>query len=151
MKLRSKIFYTYATFAIVYVLIVFLPTPAKATLSKYHQHPTGLRLLDVTLIIPILVMWFAVFYGYSKLHDYGQLIKGNRDGKPINSSGVRLLALAIGVPAGAIISGAMTLITQRHPGFMTASVIISNYIGVVYALIAFFLIGNGAARSLSEL
>jgi hypothetical protein len=150
MKLRSKIFYTYAIFVIIYVLLVFLPAPAKATLSKYHLHATGLRLLDVTLIIPILIMWFAVFYGYSKLHDYSKLIKGNRDGKPVGALAYGLLALAIGVPAGSIISSTMTIIADHHQGFMPASIIISNYVSVICPLIAFFLI-NGAARSLSEL
>ena len=150
MKLRSKIFYTYTIFVIIYALLVFLPAPEKATLTKYHLHPTGLRLLDLTLLIPIVVMWFAVFYGFSKLYKYGQLIKGNRDGKPVTALAYGLFALAIGLPAGSIISGTLTIIAQHHHEFTAASTIISNYISVIYPLVAFIII-NKAARSLSEI
>jgi hypothetical protein len=150
MKLRSKIFYSYVILVIIYALLTILPEPAKATLSKYHLHPTGVRLLDITIIIPVAVIWFAVFYGYSRLHAYGQLIKANHDGKQIVSLADGLLAFAFGFPVTTIISALLQLIARHHPGFTAISVVISNYLGVVYSLIAFLLI-NRAARGLGEL
>ena len=149
MRLKSKIFYGYALFVIIYSMCTLVPSPSAATLAKYHLQPTGLRLLDLTLLVPIFVMWFAVFYGYSRLHKYGQLIKANHDGQQVSKLAKGLLAFALGLPLGSILSSLFQLIIRSHPGFTAASTIISNYVGIVYTLIGFVYISKGT-RGLGE-
>jgi len=150
MNIRSKIFYWYAAFVAIFTFISLLPTPARATLTKYHLQPTGLRLLDLTLLIPTFIMWFAVFYGYNKLHRYGQLIKDNHDGKQVTRLADGLLVIAIGLPVVSIVSGLLQLITRHYPGFTAAATIIPDYLTVIYALVGFIFICK-AARGLGEL
>jgi len=149
MNIRSKIFYWYATFVVIFTFISLLPAPDKVTLVRYHLHPTGLRLLDLTLLIPTFVMWFAVFYGYDKLHHYGQVIKGNRDGMQVARLADGLLVLAVGLPIASIASNVLQLMTRQHPGFMATATVTSDYIGIIYPLIAFVLISK-AARELGK-
>jgi hypothetical protein len=144
MKLQSKIFYTYIAFVVVYLLLALLPTPDKTALTKYHLHATGARLLDFTLIIPTIVMWFAIFYGYGKLSRYGGLIGANQDGKQVAKLSKGLFVLAIGVPLISIISSALVLAARSHHGMTGASVIIPDYLNIVCALVAFFFINRGA-------
>ena len=143
MKLRSRLFYGYATLVIVYCLLTLLPAPDHTTLVKYHLHPAGLRLLDATLLVPIFVMWFAVFYGYSRLHRYSQLIKRERDGRQVVKLANGLLALGLGLPLSSIIGNALTLYARTHPGFAAPATIISNYIVIAYLLVAFMFINSG--------
>ncbi len=144
MKIRSRIFYGYAIFVTVYTLLALLPAPDHTALTKYHLSPSGLRLLDITLLVPLYVMWFAIFYGYARMHRYSQLIKQGRDGKQVVRLVRGLLVLALGLPLSSIISVAFTLIARVHPGFLAAGTIISNYLGVVYLLMAFIFIIMGA-------
>lgn len=143
MKPRSKLLYSYIIFVVVYCLLTLLPAPDRTTLVKYHLHPTGLRLLDATLLVPIFVMWFAVFYGYGRLHRYSQLIKRERDGKQVVKLANGLLILALGLPLNSIIGNALALYARTHPGFAAPATIISNYIGVAYPLAAFIFINSG--------
>jgi hypothetical protein len=150
MKLRSNVFYCYALFVIIFSLLSFIPTPAKATLMKYHLQPVSLRLLDLTLLIPMFIMWFAAFYGYERLHLYGQLIKSNQDGKQVTKLADGLLVLATGESISSIVSSSLQLIARQHSAFASAATVISNYVNVLYPLVAFILIAR-AARGLSEL
>ena len=148
MRIKSRLFYWYAVFVIVSALTLLLPAPDHAALLKYHLHPLTLRLLDVTLLIPMYIMWFALFYGYAHLNRYGRLIGKNRDGRQVMKLADGLLALAIGMPIVSIISNIFMLITHAHPGFAPASAVISNYLNIVYPLIAFIFISK-AARGLA--
>lgn len=149
MKIRSKIIYVYIVFVIIYVLITLLPSPDKTALTKYHLRPTGVRLLDLTVMIPELFIWFALLYSYLRLQRYSLLIKNNQDGRQISKLSIGLLVLAIGVPVSAIVSGILAAIARWHPEFAGTSTIISNYVSVIYLLVAFFLIYQ-AVRNLNE-
>jgi len=150
MNLKSKIFYWYIVFVLTFACLALIPTPDKATLSKYHLSPTGLRLLDLTLIIPEAGIWFAAFYGSQKFHRYSQLIKGGKDGPHIAKLSLGLLLLSFGLPIAATLSGALNIVALHQPGFKSASVIISNYIGIIFPLLAFFWISLGA-RGLGDM
>lgn len=150
MNTRSKAFYTYAVLVLAYSLITLLPAPAAITLHKYHLHPTGLRLLDFTLIIPTFVMWFAAFYGYEKLNRYGQLIKKNQDGVQVARLARGLFALAIGLPISSLVTSLLTLLALRHPGLTSFSVILPHFIDIAYMLIAFLFFSAGV-RGLGSL
>jgi hypothetical protein len=150
MSVKSKIFYWYAAFVIAFTLVLLLPAPDSATLVRYHISALGLRLLDATFIIPEALIWFAAFYGYAKLHSYSQLIQTGKDGKQIARLATGLLLLAVGLPVGAILGGILSIIAAHEPSFKNPSVIISNYLGVLFPLLAFLWIGRGA-RGLSNL
>jgi hypothetical protein len=149
-KIKSKIFYWYAAFLLAFLGLTLLPAPDRATLTRYHLSPLGLRLLDITIIIPEAIIWFIAFYGYHKLHRYGQLIKQDKEGRQVNRLSRGLLFLSISLPITTIISSILTLIASRHAGFSASATIISNYINVIFPLIAFIWISWGA-RGLSNL
>ena len=100
-------------------------------------------------MIPEFITWFAILYGYYTLRRYSLLIKSNQDGKQVAKLSTGLFVLAIGVPAGAVISGALGLFARWHPGFEGIATIISNYVNVIYPLIAFLFIYR-AVRAMNE-
>jgi len=52
--------------------------------------------------------------------------------------------LAVGLPLTAIVSAVLNLYARTHPGFVAASTIISDYLSVLYVLVAFIFIVMGA-------
>lgn len=149
MKLKSKTFYWYLAAIVAYLCLTILPAPDAATLTKYHLSATALRALDFTLVIPTLIMWFATFYGYQKLHDYSQIIKHNKDGAQVTKLARGLFVLAIGLPLNSIIADILALIARHHASFTASATIISNYTSVLYPLVAFIFISIGARGLLS--
>lgn len=150
MKIKSKLFYWYVTLLVLFIALTLIPSPDTATLIKYHLTPLGVRLLDLTVIFPEAIIWFAAFYGYQKIQHYSQLIRTGKEGKQIAKLSRGLLLLAIGLPVIAIMSSILTIIASHHPSFTATSVIIQNYANIVFPLLAFIWISNGA-RGLSEL
>lgn len=150
MRTRSKIFYWYAAFVIAYTCLTLLPYPDHTTLHRYHLTVTSLRLLDITIILPLIFIWFAAFYGYYKLHAYALAIKRGKDGSAVRKLSYGLLALTIGLPVSSIISAILKLVALHHPSFTATAAIITNYVEAAYPLIGFLFISAGA-RKLSEI
>jgi hypothetical protein len=144
MRLKSKIFYWYAAFIVLFAGITLFPAPDKLTLTKYHISSMELKTLQLTIIVFEAVIWYIAFYGYNKLHRYSQLIKAGKEGKQIDKIAQGLLVLSIGLPIAAIVSSALSVIAAHHPSFQAISVIIKNYFGLVFPLLAFILISIGA-------
>lgn len=147
---RRKILGAYVTLVLVFTAIMLLPAPDHATLVKYHLTSLALRLILLTLIIPEAAIWFAAFYGSYKLQRYSQLIKESEDGRQIRRLAHGLLLLAIGLPTAAIAGGILSIIAAHHPGFTAASTVTSNYLNIIFPLLAFIWISRGA-WGLSEL
>jgi hypothetical protein len=150
MKIRSKLFYCYLFFIIVYSAFTLLPSPSHITLAKYHISAMSLRLIDVTIILLLAGIWFAGFYGYAKLRDYNQLIQGGKDGKAIAWITKGIFVLVLWLPVPNVISTILTYIGLRHHAFLPVATIIDNYISLLFPLVAFILIGKGA-RGLIDL
>lgn len=150
MKVKTKLFYWYAAFVIIYACLTLLPAPATTTLQRYNITAAELRALEASFILLAAIIWLATFYGYYKLRAYTHLIKTNRDGRQVNKLAHGLLILAVGSPLNSIIDQGLSLIAQHHSAFTTAAAVITNYTSVFVPLAAFIYIGLGA-RGLSSL
>lgn len=150
MKLRSKLFYIYLIFLVIYTGFTLLPTPDPAILALYSLSALELRLLDITIIALLAGIWFAGFYGYTKLHDYGYAIRKDKDGKHINKITTGVLFLVLWLPVSSTVSAILNYIAMKHVGLLSAVKILENYINLILPLVGFIFIGIGA-RGLSEL
>jgi hypothetical protein len=149
MKIQSKVLYWYIAFVAVFAALTLIPAPNPDTLVKYHLTSLGFRLLDITIIIPEIVIWYAAFYGYDRLRHYSKLIKGGAESRHISKLALGILILAMGLPVTAIISNVLALIAAHHHSFTPTSVIINNYVNLISPLAAFLCISI-AARGLSD-
>ncbi len=150
MKVRSKLFYSYVLFLIVYSAFTLLPKPPPATLSQYRVSVLGLRLISLTIIILLAAIWYAGFYGYAKLQSYTELIRKDKDGKQVAKLSKGIFLLVIWLPVSSVVSAVLNYIAMRHIGLLPAMTIIENYVSLLLPLVAFIFIGFGT-RGLSGL
>lgn len=144
MKLRSKLFYAYVAFLLVYAGFVLLPAPQQAVLLQYHLSATGLRLIDLTVVLILAVIWFAGFYGFAKLNSYTSLIRQEKDGKQIAKLTKGVFFLVLWLPVSSTLSAILNFAAAKHPGMLPASTIINNYVSLLIPLIGFIFISEGA-------
>lgn len=147
---KNYILYSYIVLVLLYFGIIFLTPPAAATLHRYHLTATTLRLLDVTIALPLAFIWYMALYGYARLKSYSQLIKTSKDGRQIVKITQGLMVLALGLPLSAVISAILKYIADNHAQLTGLSSVISNYVNLLFPLIAFVII-SGGTRGLSEL
>ncbi len=150
MQLKSKLFYSYLLFVLVYSGFVLLPKPNKLVLAQYHLSTTGVRLIYLTIIILLAAIWYAGFYGYTALHAYSDLIHGDKDGKQVVKLTKGIFLLALWLPVSSVISTILNYFALRHLSLMPAATIINGYVNLVFPLVGFSIIG-AAARGLSKL
>jgi hypothetical protein len=150
MKLKSKLFYSYLLFVVIYGGFVLLPAPAPATLLLYHVSAMGLRLIDLTIIVLLAAIWFAGFYGFAQLQAYSQLIQNDKDGKQLAKLTNGIFLLVMWLPVSSVTSSVLNYIVTKHTGLLPAVKIIENYISLCLPLLGFILIGR-AARGLGKL
>jgi hypothetical protein len=144
LKLRSKLFYGYIIFLVLYSVFILLPAPLPAIMAQYHVSALGLRLIDLTIIIILAGIWFAGFYGYAKLRAYTGLIRDGKDGKQVAKLTKGIFLLVIWLPVSSTISAILNYLAVKRPGLLPAVKIINIYVNLLLPLLGFFMISKGA-------
>jgi hypothetical protein len=125
------------------ILALGLP-PDPHAVQQLHTTSTIYRLAIAALLVPYVLIWYASFYAFAKLVEYSTPLKGTEDGKGFQkiTTGMGVLAFALVVPT--IISLILNNIASHDPVFKPAAVVITNYLTLFPALIAFLLLYNGS-------
>lgn len=146
MKIGRKniIAYIFTALILVYFILSFALPTNHATMVRYHLTPLSLRFLDLTVLIPLVVIYCITFYGYSRLYSYARIINKTKDGKELAKLAQGLGILALGQPAKGIVTAILKSIAQDHHRFTAAATIINNYLGLLVPLLGFIFISEGA-------
>jgi hypothetical protein len=150
MLLKSKLFYIYIIFVIIYACFTLLPAPNLVTLAEYNVSAATLRLIDITIVIILSAIWLIGLYGYTSLRNYSYLIKNTKDGKQVAKLANGVFWLIIWLPLSSVTAAVLNYIASRHAGIVPTVVIINNYVNLILPLIGFIIISLGT-RGLSEL
>jgi len=117
--------------------------PDPHTLQQLHISSVAYRIAVLILLVPYGIIWYAAFYAFARLKEYAKVIHGFDDGTAFRNIMIGMGALAFGLIVPTTVSLVLENIASHQPGFKPASVIISNYLGLVVALVSFTYINNG--------
>jgi len=129
------------------VLALGLP-PDHSTLQQLHISSATYRVAIAALLIPYALIWYAGFYAFAKLQEYSSPLKGAKDGEAFRKLTVGMGTLAFALVVPTIISLVLTSIASHNASFKTASIIISNYLGLFPGMVAFLILLNGSRELL---
>jgi hypothetical protein len=149
MNIRSRLFYAYILLVIIYAATVLIFVP-DGVAQRYDLSPLEYRLLTLTIVVPLSLIWFAAFYGYGKLRAYTKLIRSTADGRHTSQIAHGIMVLAFGLPISTIASTISNRLSESSPALASAAIITENYLSLLIPLIAFSFISVGA-RGLSDL
>ena len=142
---RNVYLYIFVSLLIIYTVLVFSVPINKTVLLHYHLSVFGLRSIELTYVIPQLIIWGMAYVGFTFLKKYSLSIVTDRDGKQMVKIAAGIGVLAFGGPIVSSISTALGAIAYSHPHFLPSATIINNYLALLMATAAFLLIGWGAA------
>jgi hypothetical protein len=129
-----------------YAAAVFLLPADPEVLEKYHLSEDAARFINLTVILPLVGIWLAGFYGWYKMKQYAASVAGSAEGTPFNTIANGLMTLIFSLPLISAVSTLLTYAARTNPDFLAASTIIRNYLNIAFVLIAFYLIGKGAQQ-----
>jgi len=142
--MQKKYILLLVVFLAIYIGLSYMTPLNEATLAKYHLSATEARLLGITIIIPVVVIWYLAFLGFSKLKEYAKHIASDQDGKSLDTLASGLMVMAIGMPIVSIASEAVGYFSATRLDLVPKAVMVSNYLSIAVSLWAFTWIFKGA-------
>ncbi|HWT55450.1 MAG TPA: hypothetical protein VN031_00270 [Candidatus Microsaccharimonas sp.] len=128
-----------------FVLIIVLP-PNKLTMQDYHLTGNEFRIFAALAGIPVASVWIAAFVGYSALASYAERVRTTREGQAYAHIARGLQWLAWSVPVSVCANTLLGGLANLKPSFSSAAFILSHYVYLGIALIAFTFMTDGTRR-----
>lgn len=147
MKMQSRpslVTVTFVALAILYSALSFILPTSSATKSMYNLTDSEYMLLLFIVRIPIVLTWCLAFYAYRRLRLYANKISDTPEGKHFSkiATGIGWIAWGYAIPA--LIRTILYAFANQNPSFLSAALIITNYMFVIVTLMAFAYISGGA-------
>jgi hypothetical protein len=121
-----------------------LYAPITTATRTYSLSPRALHTLQLTIALPLIVVWFTALWGSLRFKRYAISIYESADGRALNTLANGLLTLVSGLVATSLLQSVNGhMIELGHAKVWT---IFSNYFAVVVALVAFMVILRGASQ-----
>lgn len=146
-RLTSRALQHYAWLAVFYVLLIFLLPASSATKHAYHFSTLDYHVVSFLVALPTLAVWLAAFVGYAQLRGYAKSIRRTPEGIYFDQMAEGCTWLAWSLPISVIIPLILNAMADHSHSFHAGSIIISNYISLLFPLIAFSIMAN-ASRGL---
>jgi predicted membrane protein len=141
---RNYSWYVFIALILAYVATIFFIPADPHALEKYHLTAAKAQLISVSVALPVIGIWLVAFYGLSRIQRYAQAVKNSTEGPPFHTLVAGLLISVVGLPLSSIVGALLSRLAVVHPELMPSTVIMRNYFNLLLALVAFYLVGNGA-------
>jgi hypothetical protein len=136
--------YLFLLLTAIYILIVMIIPTDPATLARYHITQGQARLLNITVVAPLVVIWYLAMNGFVRFWQYSKVIRTSKEGWAFTLLAYGLLFLAFSLPINAILSALFNYIRVHNLGLTPTATILKNYISLGFALLSFGLLARGA-------
>lgn len=126
---------------LIYIVTSLVLASVHTLEAHYHVSSVMAQFIDLTIYLPVAVIYSLAFYGFSRVYAYARKIKPSREGKMF-----RILAWGLGIlayvsPLAGTLSAILNRIATNHPSFLPTTTILNNYISIIISLLAFLCIG----------
>jgi hypothetical protein len=137
MKQLPITFSKYLTLSVLLIFLVLVLPASKIVMQEYSIDASQYHLLLLLAELPLLALWFTAFTAYFRLHRYSILLPTTQEG--LNWIGISrgFTWLAWGLAVSPLLSLLMNTYSADHQSFHAPAIIISNYLGILFPLVAF--------------
>jgi hypothetical protein len=136
---------TYVGILSIWVIYAFFTFFAPDTPSSAHFdiHGTERFIVDLTILIPVLLIWLMAAYGVTTFKNYSIMLKGTKEGTGIDLIADGLLVTLSYFVISSLFSSLMPyLIHYRHYDSLA---VVHDHLAPLFSLVAFFLLYRGSS------
>ncbi len=141
MKQRAYMWIFIALVAVYMGLSLLLPPEY---LRKYQMSEASLRLVSLTIILPVGAIQLSALYGFLKFKAYANKIKKTKEGPAFMQIANGLMVLTFGLPINSAASSILNYVARTNTDLQPTAIILKGYIALIFPFIAFLLIAKGA-------
>jgi hypothetical protein len=149
-QLLTRALPSYFILVTIYVLLILVLPADQYTSNLYNFSPLAYRVVLFGVAFPSMLVWLAAFVGYDMLRQYAHSIRKTAQGEHFRQLASGCAWLAWSLPLSVISAFTLHAMSDHWNGLTSASVILSNYIYLIFPLIAFIKIGNGSRGLLNS-
>lgn len=144
-----RVMMRYVQLAVLYVLFIFILPGNKQLMHTHNLSPAEYHVLQLMIGLPLLVVWFTAFYGYAKLEAYVASIQRSPEALGFRRLVQGCAWIAWSLPIHALTGLVSNSLAGNDSAFSATVIIVSNYIDMIFPVVAFTLIGL-ASRQLFD-
>lgn len=147
MKKFNRYYVILILFIIAYAVAVLkLPVDNSATNARYGLTNRSAQILSMTILVPLVVIWWSAFMGFVKVKQYAAAVGQSKDGRALKVLGDGLMLLAFSLPINSILNTLRTYITNQNPSLTPSATIAYNYVSLAFTLAGIWLVAFGARK-----
>ena len=143
--------YLYIILVLGYLLLTLLTPIDPATAQRYHLSEMQLRMISMTVSLPLAAIWLVALYGYTRFQAYTEAIAKEKEGTAFKEITLGIMILALYLPVASITTALLRSLALSYPAFASYMVIGRSYIPVIFQVVAFSLLASGSAKLLQLL
>jgi hypothetical protein len=142
LKSISKTYYYYLALAAVSAVYITASLLAPLGANRFNLTPAKTHLLQLTIYLPIVLVWWIAVFGAERFKNYTRRIKEHKDGRGLNKISTGLIILVVSIILGGLFGVLRPWALQN--GWLAAFTNINNHLSVVGPLIAYGFIYAGS-------
>jgi hypothetical protein len=139
-KISSRPWLLLALATVIYAYLTYISP--RDTSARYGLTDAEITLLQLTIIIPILIIWVAAVYGWQRIDRYVSRIEASPDGAALVNIRKGLAWLIIGFIGGTLVSSARSLM-PKDPSHLMSVTVISKLASAIIPLVGFYFLFQG--------
>lgn len=132
-----------ALLAIYFILALSLP-PDPQVLAKHNISATAAQLLNLTILVPIGLIYLTALYGFIRVKQYTYKVRDTKEGPYFKYISNGLMVLAFSLPINAITGSLASYLKHSSPHLLSDITIFRQYLVLSLAFTAIFFISKGA-------
>lgn len=139
----------FVALVLLYVGLVFALPPNPQTLERYELSVAQARLLNLTVVIPLVIIWLTALYGFVTLRRYANSVAETKEGPSFKYLSFGLMVLAFSLPINSLSSLLVRHTSTNNPDLLVPLTIVRNHLVLILSLVAFWILVVGA-RALAK-
>jgi hypothetical protein len=129
----------------VYVIFAFVLPANPQTLAQHDISELQAKLLSLSIVIPISLIYLVAWYGFLRVDEYAKKIADTKEGPHFKTIALGLMVLAFNLPISSVIGSIRSYARHSAPELLAGATISRNYISMVLMVVAMVLIAKGIA------
>jgi hypothetical protein len=134
----------FVLFTVLYVAQAMLLPVNQNSAEHFQLSDLELRLVSLSVIIPMAIIWFVSLWGFLRLKEYVDTIKSSSDGVAFRNIAVGVLFLTLWLPLSSLAEGFAVQYYQHHPDATAMMIRLVNYANILLLFPVFFYVYKGS-------
>jgi hypothetical protein len=143
--------YFFIALVLFYLLLTFFTPIDPATTARFGLSEFQVRLIGMSISIPMAGIWLIALYGYTRFQAYSDMIRKEKEGKAFQEITKGLMILTLSLPTATLITAILRRVALDVPSVGTIVPFGRSFAPMLFQVFALSILASGSLRLLGTL